>query len=128
MLRESGGSIGPGTVGIGTEICVAASNNDVALLESWDLAEISLNVQNASGRTLLYEAVCALCKESVRYLLSRGVDADVRDNLGHMALDNALEMQNMFLKNELNEKRQISSAIITLIKSKGLMCNGEQNG
>ena len=128
MLRESGGSIGPGTVGIATEICVAASNNDVALLESWDLAEISLNVQNASGRTLLYEAVCALCKESVGYLLSRDVDANVRDDLGHMALDNALEMQNMFLKNELNEKRQISSAIITLIKSKGLMCNGEQNG
>ena len=128
MLRESGGSIGPVTVGIATEICVAASNNDVALLESWDLAEISLNVQNASGRTPLHEAVCALCKESVGYLLSRDVDANVRDNLGHTALDNALEMQNMFLKNELNEKRQISSAIITLIKSKGLVCNGEQNG
>ena len=114
-------------VGIATEICVAASNNDVALLECWDLAQISLNVQNASGRTPLHEAVCTLCKESVDYLLSRDVDASVRDNLGHTALDNALEMQNMFLKNELEEKRKKVSAIIASLRKEGLVYNGEQN-
>ena len=75
MLRESGGNIGPGTLGIATEICVAASNNDVALLESWNLAGISLNLRNATGRTPLHEAVCALCRESVEYLLSRDVSS-----------------------------------------------------
>ena len=128
LLRESGGNTGPVTVGIATEICVAASNNDVALLESWNLAGISLNVRNATRRTPLHEAVCALCKESVDYLLSRDVDVNMRDNLGHTALDNALRMQTM-LSNNLkceNEKRKIVSAIITSFVDKGLLRNDEQ--
>ena len=51
LLIESGGNIGPVTVGIATEICAAASSNDVALLESWDLGRISLNIPSATGRT-----------------------------------------------------------------------------
>ena len=129
LLRESGGNIGPCTLGIATEICVAASNNDVALLESWNLAGISLNLRNATGRTPLHEAVCALCKESVEYLLSRDVDVSVRDNLGHRAFDNALEIQRVFENNLKCEDDKIKdvSAIITSFENKGLLRNGEQN-
>ena len=130
LLKESGGNIGPVTAGIATEICVAASNNDVVLLESWNLAGISLNVRNATGRTPLHEAVCALCKESVDYLLSRDIDVSLRDNLGHTALDNALRMKTVFSNNLKceDEKRKSVFAIITSFDNKGLLQNGEQHG
>ena len=125
MLRESGGSIGPVTVGIATEICVAACNNDVALLECWNLAGVSLNVRNATGRTPLHEAVCALCKDGVDYLLSHDVDVSMRDNVGRTALDNALEMQTMFSQTDSSkckiDKKKIVFAIIESINEhKGL--------
>jgi hypothetical protein len=130
LLKESGGNIGPVTVGVATEICVAASNNDVALLESWDLAGMSLNVRNSTGRTPLHEAVCALCKESVEYLLSRDVDVSVRDNLGHTALDNVLRMKTMFSNNFKSdeEKRKSVFAIVASFQKKGLLRNCEING
>jgi hypothetical protein len=130
LLKESGGNIGPVTVGVATEICVAASNNDVTLLESWDLAGMSLNVRNSTGRTPLHEAVCALCKESVEYLLSRDVDVSVRDNLGHTALDNVLRMKTMFSNNLKSdeEKRKSVFAIVASFEKKGLLRNCEING
>lgn len=120
LLRDSGGQVGPVAAGIATEICVAASSNDVALLESWNLAGISLDIPNATGRTPLHEAVCALCKDSVDYLLSRDVDLSMRDNIGHTAHDCAMAIQHRILENSsnFNEEKQKISAIIAAFEKR----------
>ncbi|XP_028396009.1 L-asparaginase-like [Dendronephthya gigantea] len=125
LLRDSGGQVGPVVAGIATEICVAASSNDVSLLESWNLAGISLNIPNATGRTPLHEAVCALCKESVDYLLSIDVDLNMRDNLGQTAHECAKLIQSRILGNDSNieEKKQKISAIITAFEKNNLLRN-----
>lgn len=125
LLRESGGSIGPVKAGIATEICVAATNDDVALLDCWNHAGISLNVLNATGRTPLHEAVCALCKKSVDYLLSHDVDPCIRDNLGQTAFENALQIQSNVKLDD--EKRKLVSAIIAAFENIGLVSNVEQD-
>ena len=132
LLIESGGNIGPVTVGIATEICAAASSNDVALLESWDLGRISLNIPSATGRTPLHAAVCALCTESVDYLLSRDVDVNARDNLGHTPHDNATEMKRVFStenSKQNEEKKRIIANMIGSLQRKVLsaMTNGFHN-
>lgn len=109
LLHQSGGHVGPITQGVAAEICAAAGSNDVALLEGWYLAGIDLSVRNATGRTPLHEAVCALRKEAVDYLLSHDINTEITDNLGKTALENAMELEQTFstCKQDNVEKKAI---------------------
>lgn len=118
LLHQSGGHIGSITSELSAEICTAASSNDVALLEAWHLAGVELNVRNATGRTPLHEAVCALCKEAVDYLLSLGINSGIKDNLGKSALENALELEHVLTSGKQGNDKEmiIIHAIIHSLK------------
>lgn len=128
LLRQSGAHAGPITTGIAAEICAAAGSNDVALLEAWCLAGVELNVRNATGRTPLHEAVCALRKEAVVYLLSCEIDSKIKDNLGKTALENATELEQVLSagSEENNEQRKTVREIINSLKKHDALRNSEK--
>ena len=99
----------------------------MALLEGWYLAGVDLSVRNATGRTPLHEAVCALSKEAVDYLLSHDINTEIIDNLGKTALENAVELEQALStckQDNVEKKATLIRAIRNSLEKHEVLRNG----
>ncbi|KAI6229582.1 Asparaginase [Aphelenchoides besseyi] len=89
-LRKAGGHLIATNVRIGTELCMAASQEDIELLKAWKLAGASLNQSDYGGRTALHVAVERGVVSVVDWLCDNGADPYARDNSGRTPEDESI--------------------------------------
>jgi ankyrin repeat protein len=74
---------------LGTELALAASQEDIQTLQAWKAAGVSINQADYGGRTALHVSVERGLEDIVEWLCANGADPHAVDNFGRTPIDEA---------------------------------------
>ncbi|XP_055384094.1 L-asparaginase [Condylostylus longicornis] len=94
LLMKCGAHLTGSSRAVGEELCLAASKNSVARLESLRLAGADLSQEDISGRTALHLAALHNHIEVIEFLLDKNVNKTHLDMLKLSPLDYAIKADN----------------------------------